>query len=447
MAIDLVSRRAVCVAILWTCHSPAAVAAAGPDQPPVVAELSPQQLLNLANAAAQARDLGTAEAAYEALGDNRSSAIRNEARYRLAQIRIGQGRLTAAAILLRTILDEEPGAQRVRLELARLLEQMGDEAGALRMLRAAQAGGLPPDVARLVDRYSAALRSRKPLGASLEVALAPDSNINRATRSDTLGTVLGDFTLDEAAKPRSGLGLALRGQAYVRQKVTARTSLIGRVSGSADLYGEGRFNDLALGVSGGPEVQLGRDRLTTEIGRIWRWYGGELYARNWTLSASYAHPLDRKSQLRTNVSLGSIDNQRNDLQDGHNYSLSASYERALSQRAGLGINLSVERQSLADPAYSLTGGSITLFAYREVGAATLFASVGFARQVADDRLALLPERRSDHLYKASIGATLRSIRLGGFAPLLRATVERNRSTVELHDYRRVRLEAGITRAF
>ncbi len=64
-------------------------------------------------------------------------------------------------------------------------------------MRQAQAGGLPPEVARFVDRYSAALRDQKPLGASIDIAPAPDSNIDRATRSQTLGTVLGDFTFDE----------------------------------------------------------------------------------------------------------------------------------------------------------------------------------------------------------------------------------------------------------
>ena len=76
--------------------------------------------------------------------------------------------------------------------------------------------GLPPAVARLVDRYSEALRAARPCGASLEIALAPDSNINRATRSDTLGTVLGDFDIDKDSKAKSGTGLSLHGQAYRR---------------------------------------------------------------------------------------------------------------------------------------------------------------------------------------------------------------------------------------
>ena len=85
---------------------------------------------------------------------------------------------------------------------------------------------------RLVDRYSAALRAQKPLGASFELAIAPDSNINRATRSDTLGTVLGDFTLNQDAQARSGVGLALRGQVYGRLCATDQGTINGCATNS-----------------------------------------------------------------------------------------------------------------------------------------------------------------------------------------------------------------------
>ena len=81
---------------------------------------------------------------------------------------------------------------------------MGDKDGAWRQLRAVRAR---PSVRcrALVDRYSEALRAARPFGMSFEFALAPDSNINRATRSDTLGTVLGDFTIDDDARPSRAL--------------------------------------------------------------------------------------------------------------------------------------------------------------------------------------------------------------------------------------------------
>src|SRR6185369_6860231 len=102
-----------------------------------------------------------------------------------------------AAVEMRRILDEQPGAARVRLELARIDAQLGNLSAARRELRAAQAAGLPPEVERAVRFYATALQASRPFGGSIELALAPDSNINRATRADTLGTVIGNFTLND----------------------------------------------------------------------------------------------------------------------------------------------------------------------------------------------------------------------------------------------------------
>lgn len=410
-------------------------------------QISVPQLFALADTARDRGDIETAENAYRALAGDPDLEIRTEARFRLGMMFAAMGRGTEAALLFRQILDEQPNAQRVRLELARVLDLLGDDAGARRALREAQAGGLPPDVARFVDRYSAALRAQKPLGASFEFAIAPDSNINRATRSDTLGTVLGDFTLDEDAKQRSGIGVALRAQGYARTSISERVNLLARISGSADVYRRGEFNDLALGIAAGPEFRLGSDRVTAEAGYTWRWFGGDPYATTANIAVNYLHPLDRQSQLRATAAVGAIDNRRNPLQDGRSYALSLSYERALSSRAGIGASLSGERQDLRDPGYSTAGGQLTLFGYRDLGAATLIGTLGYGRIEADERLFIYPRRRIDDLYRASLGATFRQLTVAGFAPLIRVTAERNRSSIELFDYRRLRAEFGITRAF
>lgn len=410
-------------------------------------QLTAQQLFDLAGEATARGDVATAEAAYRALANDSNTEIRSEALFRLGMLTAALGRNYEAARMFRRILDEKPNAQRVRLEFARVLAAMGDDTGARRALREAQAGGLPPDVALFVDRYSAALRSRKPLGASFEFALAPDSNINRATRSDTLGTVLGDFTLDEDAQEKSGVGVALRGQIYGRMKVSGKTNLLARASGAADIYGRSDFNDLALGLTAGPEFQLGQDRVTVEAGATWRWFGNEPFSTTATLSLNYLHPLDRQSQIRVVSAFGNIDNKRNPLQDGQNYALSVSYERALSSASGVGVTLTGDRNELRNPGYSTTGGQLSIVGYHDFGAFTLIGSLGYGRLKADERLFIYPSRRSDSFYRASLGATFRQLSIGQFAPLVRVSIERNTSSIEVFNYRRVRTEIGLTRAF
>jgi hypothetical protein len=155
-----------------------------------VSGLKPTQMFDLASQAEQKQDTALAVQIYKALANDPSLDVRNEARFRHAKLMVRDRRLNEAAVLYRAILDEKPDAQRVRLELAGVLAQMGEVGRARRELRQAQAGGLPPDVAHVVDQFQAALRSYKPLGGSFELGLAPSTNINRATSANTINTVI-----------------------------------------------------------------------------------------------------------------------------------------------------------------------------------------------------------------------------------------------------------------
>jgi tetratricopeptide (TPR) repeat protein len=201
-----------------------------------------------------------AEALLDLLARDPDANVRNEARFRRALMLEASGRNEGAAVLLRRILDEKPDASAVRLKLATTLQKLGHEDSALRELRALRSSDLPPDVARFVDRLSASLQATKPLGLQIELALAPDSNINRATRSDTLGTIFGDFTLDKGSQAKSGVGAAVRGFAQARHTLQPNLSIVARGSGEANLYRDKDFDDIGLELSIGPEWRLGRMR-------------------------------------------------------------------------------------------------------------------------------------------------------------------------------------------
>ena len=411
--------------------------------------LSATELFAYADAARDAGDFATAEAAYRALAANPDMELRSEARFRLALMladRMGKPR--EAAVLLREILDEKPDAARVRLELARMAAATGNLGAAERELRAVEASGqLPPEVEQAVRFYANALSASKPLGGSIEVALAPDSNINRATRSDTLGTVIGDFTLSDDAKARSGLGLSLKGQGYVRLPLGQTSRMLGRVSASGDIYRDSNFNDFALAVQVGPEVQLGKDRFSLSAGPVWRWYGMEPYSVTLGTAVNWQHPLGRRGSLRIDAGASHVDNRRNDLQDGALYSLAAGIDRAFSPRFGGGWQVSASRLAARDPGYAEVTAGSSAYLFRELGRATLVVSAGYTRLEADKRLFLYPRRRVDDRFTASAGLTLRSLRIGTFAPFVRLRYERNRSTVEIYDFNRVAGEFGLASAF
>ena len=412
-----------------------------------ISNLSAADLFQIAEQAKQRQAFANAESIYRALSRDPDADIRAEARFRLGMMLSDQKRYTDAAVTFRALLDEKPNAARVRLELARVLALMGDESGARRQLRQAQATGLPPQVAVVVDQFANALRSRKTLGGSFEIALAPDTNVNRATDAKVLDTVIAPLNLNKDAQAQSGLGLKLSGQGYARVRLGSALSLLPRLSGSGVVYRASQFNDISGSAQLGLEWLKGKDRWQPAIGHTWRWYGKDPYARTQTASLAWQHPIGRKAQLEIESSVGKANYLKNDLQDGWLYSLGTSFDRALTQRSGIQVSLSGLRQTARDPGYSLASGGGGFLYWRDLGKTTIFGSVNARRLEADARLFPFTDRRKEWYLAGQAGATFRQLTVAGFAPVLRATYERNWSSVGIYDYRRFGFEAGINRAF
>jgi hypothetical protein len=408
---------------------------------------TPAQMLGLAELAQQKGDISTSSALYVALEANPDADIRAEARFRHARQLIALKRNTEAAILLRRVVDDKPEAVAARLELAHALQLLGNTNAALRELRNVQSSGLPPAVARLIDRYSAGLRARRPFGASVEIGIAPDSNINRATRSDTLGTVFGEFQITDDGQAKSGTGLSLDAQVFRRLPVAASTNLVLRASGFANLYRRGRFNEVAADLAVGPEFSLGRDPLQLEFGATQRWFGQKPNMRAIRLAGTFSHALGLRTLLRVSGSASLIDNQFNNLQDGKGYSGQLQIERALTPTTGVVASLALDRQALKDPGYSTTGWRGGLTGWHDLGRMTFTATAQIGQLHADQRLVLFPDRRRDSYTRLSLGASSRRLQYAGFAPVLRFSVERNHSSIVFYDYRRTRTEMAIVRAF
>ena len=413
----------------------------------VTVRATAQHLLSIGQQLEAGGRLDRAREVYAALTHDPNGEVRAEARFRMARLLAREGRTIDAAVVLRRVVGENPQATPARLELAGLLAKLGQEELALRELRSLRTASLPPAMARFVDRWSAALQAGKPFGVQVELAVAPDSNINRATRSETLGTVIGDFVFDDASKERSGIGAAFRGAGHARFDLSRRVTVVARATGDASLYRDSQFNDIAAEVSVGPEMRLGRARLTLDLGAGQQWHGMEPYQRSVRAAGSATFAVDSVSQARIDGVLRWTDNRVNELQDGRGWSLRGRYERALSPQLSLSASLALDRFVARDDAYSTRSWLAGIAAYRDIGRTTFSLGADIGRLKGDARLALLPEARDELFTRISLGAVARQFTLAGFAPVVRLSFERNRSNVAFYDYRRTRTEFGVSRAF
>ena len=407
------------------------------------------QLLVAGTRLEAAGNLSEARIFYQALLEDPTNDVRVEARFRLAMIDRAQGQRAEAAAALEMLLAERPEAQRVRLELAALLIELGQEGKARKLVHQARTRPLPNEVAHLVDRWAAMLDGRKPIGFSVDFALAPDSNVNRATGADRLDTVIGDFEIDPDSKSRSGLGVAGKAQACGRLKLgsNGRNALLGRFAGSTDLYRTSRFNNTTLALSAGPEIQVGRALLAVELGAGLSWYGGKAYSRQLGVSGRARVGFGPRTAGSASMAFNQIDNRRNRLQDGRSLALSGGIEHALSARNGIAANIARERFAARDAGYGTRSWRAGLSGWQELGPSTWFAGFELGRLEADERLWFLPEKRQDRFRRLTLGVAMKSIKVGPFSPVVRISKERNQSNVALTDYRRTRTEFALNRAF
>jgi hypothetical protein len=402
------------------------------------------QMFVLADQRRAAGDRDGAILIYRILADNPDLEIRTEARFRHGQLLASQKQFGDAAMRRCFTV---PFLMKSQMPSGCGLLLMGKEREALRLARQAQAGGLPPEVSAVVDQYAGALKSLKPYGMSLEMAVAPDSNINRATSAETLDTIIAPLTLSEDARRQSGIGLRLGNQLWLRVPVSQKLRAVARLSSAASLYRQNDFNDVSTSVQAGVEWSTGKTLLSPTIGRTYRWYGGDLYAHTDTLTVNMRRTLGTKAQLTVEAAAGKARYKLNDLQSGAIFDGSIGYERAFNARSGGSITVSAQRQEARDPGYATLTGGLNLLYYREIGKLTLFVTGTVRHLEADKRLFLFPERRSETLWRIGGGATFRQLQISGFAPILRLGREANASTVGIYDYKRNSVELGVTRAF
>jgi outer membrane protein len=324
---------------------------------------------------------------------------------------------------------------------------------------------IPVQVERIVRFDSLAFGQDQPVGGSIEINALIDSSISRATRSDPFGSVIadvrpslvasardggggpGDGRVDRSPGSLAGEGLSLRGQAWVRRPVDNDSDFLVRIAGNGEVYGQTLYNDIALSVQAGPEYALGSDRLAFFAGPSWRWYGGEPYSLAIGAGVSWRHPLGRGAQLRLEGTAAKVDNRRDELLDGESYTLLVEYDRALSGASGAGAQVLLARETARDPGYANTALGLNLHGFHSLGSTTLVATLGYTRIEADKALFFFPRRRQDDRFMASFAATLGGLRLGPVAPLARLRWERNRSSVDFYDYRRVAGEIGLIAVF
>ena len=409
--------------------------------------LTPGQMFALADQLTERRQFLNAETILQSLTRNHDADVRSEARFRLGLLREVQRDWAGAAAAYRELLEEKPNAGPVRLQLARVLMEMGDDRDAVRQFERAGSSGMPADVTRIVNQFQLALRANRRVGGSLELGIVPDSNINLASANGTVEVGPLPIELSPDAKAQSGVGLTLSSQIFWRPRIGNETNLLLTLNGSGNFYRKTRFNDVSAFITAGPELLRGRSRFRLSAIGGQRWFGQKPYTKSYGAGFDWLQQIDSKSQAQLDLSAIHKDYAVNSGLTGTALSAVARYERALSPRLFGRLLVSLARQGARDPAYATwsAGGEVLLS--REMGPLSLYGRAGYYRTRADAPFIFPDARRRDSMLDLEAGASFRRFNFWNLSPIIRVSRTVNHSPVFFYDYRRTNVEFGFAREF
>jgi len=358
----------------------------------------------------------------------------------------------AAAARFRAILRDEPAATRVRLELARSLFLLGDDAAADYHFRLAVADNPQREVLANVAAFRQQIRERRRWSASLEFGAAPDTNINQATSDRTLDNANlpgrpDKVVLSDDARRTSGVGISVEGQAQVRLVRFGNNAIVANGFAIINEYKGGTFDDYLLGAELGPQMTRRWGRLTVSGSGYRRWYGHEPYLNALGVRVRLERPVSNNWQWDYVAQWQRLDYRRNAGLDGQYFSVGAALSRALSARSFGQLRGFVSRQSARDPGFAFVDARSGLSYARELPWGLVAnADLDLTRTWYDAPSFFGPTRREWRV-RAALALTKRDWQWLGFSPTVRFIHTSNISNLDFFTYHRERGEFAITRPF
>ncbi|HKX77733.1 MAG TPA: surface lipoprotein assembly modifier [Novosphingobium sp.] len=368
---------------------------------------------------------------------------------------MGTGDAPAAEVRFRTILKDHPGQTRVRLELAKALMMQGKLSGADYQLRLAESDEtLPEDVARIISNARSVIRSNRKFRYGFEVGLAPDTNINSATSAETVDVNFGasrvPLELNEDARARSGMGVTADAYASLRLPVSESVSIIADSSVAMVNYAGGDYDDYTAQLAAGPELQLSQaTQVSLEAVGLYRWYGGEVAARQYGSRLTLQHDLAPTKRIAFQIDGRRTESDLSSGYTGWQIGANASYEQVIDKSAILSASLYARRDIMELDAYSSKTAGVSLGIGGELPLginAGLSGGVSYSRYDAPQYVFSF-DKRVDWRFNARAYVGLRQIRVAGFSPSVEYRFLKVDSNYDLYASTRHRFEFSLARYF
>ena len=371
-----------------------------------------------------------------------------ETHFLLGMIAIARSRPRRAIASFRSALVHEPDSIRLRLELARAFYLAHEYENAFRQFQRARAGNPPLRVVTTIDRYLAAIRLEKNWSYNLRFAFAPDSNLNSATSASSTDILGLPFELDGSARRKSGLGFAVEAGGEFAPRIGLRSRLRFGAQVQRREYKGSDFDDMSLVLHAGPRLIRSSWDLSLLGTGYRRWYGGSRYADGLGARAEVIHYPNGRTQLAAALFGQMVRYRRSPEEDGALFGLNLAGGRALSPSSTAIVRVGVIRQTAREAQFANWSASAAVGYLRDFrGGFSVYVEPSLIKARYDGEDLLFSRRRTDRIGQVTLSVLNRRIVASRFTPRLSITHTRRNSNIDLFDFKKNRLEIGLTSEF
>ncbi|WP_417616379.1 surface lipoprotein assembly modifier [Parasphingorhabdus sp.] len=415
--------------------------------------MTPAQLLATAESLIQEKNYQAALPLVDALGQ--VPELKMQQRFLAGYIAIETGDVEGAIHKFRSILDENPGQTRVRLELARAYLLTGKEASADYHFRLAQNDeNLPDEIAQTIRNTRSILRDKRIWRFSFDFGFAPDTNINGATNAETIdinfGPIKLPLQLDENARERSGIGQTAGFSGGIRVRADDRLALLFDADSKIINYKGEEADDIVVQLAAGPELRIARySSISLQAVGLQRWYGGRLATREYGGRFGYQQALSEGQRLGIELDARRTESQISDAYSGWQLGANATYEHLVGKSMIASASVFARRDLLNADGYSSFNYGVNLGIGGELPLglnAGVAASISRSTFDAPLLLYSTDERQDWRGYaRAYIGS--RKLKFLGFSPSIDYNYSRVDSNYDLYEMSRHRVNFKFARYF
>ncbi len=368
--------------------------------------------------------------------------------FALGLAELGAGNPQGAVELLQETLERRPDLNGARLALGRAYAAIGDAERSDMQLRRALAGAVDDSRRRLIEGDLARLRADRRLTGSLSFAVVPDSNMGARTAASAIVIDGIPFRLDDAARPRSGVGLLTTGGASAYAPISNGVRLSAGLGMYYMNYENNQYDDLIGRVRIGPEFAIGRGSVTVGPIAYRRWLGGKDFSTSAGVNLEIYQPINLQTILGMNIDILET------RYDNHPWMNNASFRWDVlwafifsdSMRFRIGFGHASERakfEEYSSHQYRINP-SIIMDLYGGFG---LIISHDIMWRSFQGSQFYETKPRSDLRNLSRIEISNRRLEFSGFRPSLGLVREIQSSSSVLFQYERFRIEVGFTRDF